>query len=472
MIPVLSRIRGPWWDAVLALVTAAIGAYLVHAFYPGRANNDIVNQAQQALGEIPYSDWHPPVVAALWEWLIGLTGEIGSLLVVQLVLMSLGSFGLGLLVHHRLASRLGSFLAVLLPVFPWSLSQLNIMWKDVQMATAFLLAVVLVFLVRLRPRALWVLLVPAAVLLVYGTLARKNAVFALVPIAVYLGWMAWSALAARRERLRTTRIRFWGSAVSALVVLGVLGGATLATDSAIVRAKDVQPTGQISQIMLDDVMFSVPESELNASAAPQELKDHINTARAECIDQGEIWDAYWNCYGRGETGEYYSPIAFQDELQDLWFGHVLSHPVRYAEYRAAVFSQFFFSSALEYWELGWDADASRVELGDGSRNAEFVIRAYVLEFALKTFPMLFKPWFWFLAGGLLLVGARRLRVFRAEVVVLSTSAMFYITGYFPIAPANHFRYTYWPALAVTAAALLWWCARRKQREQDRGTVRS
>ena len=48
--------------------------------------------------------------------------------------------------------------------------------------------------------------------------------------------------------------------------------------------------------------------------------------------------------------------------------------------------------------------------------------------------------------------------------MLAASALCYIFGYFPIVPANHFRYTYWPAVAVTVGLVLvlamWRSARR------------
>ena len=42
----------------------------------------------------------------------------------------------------------------------------------------------------------------------------------------------------------------------------------------------------------------------------------------------------------------------------------------------------------------------------------------------------------------------------AGFAALAASALCYVLGYFPIVPSNHFRYTFWPALAVSVAVVL------------------
>uniref|UniRef100_UPI001C92CE71 hypothetical protein n=1 Tax=Brevibacterium casei TaxID=33889 RepID=UPI001C92CE71 len=219
----------------------------------------------------------------------------------------------------------------------------------------------------------------------------------------------------------------------------------------------------------------------------------ISTARARCVEKKEIWDAYWNCYDLGESGEPFSPIAYQDGLRRLWLDHVITRPLRYLEYRTAVYSNFFFSSSLEYWPWEWNGSARDVGIEIGSERADYIFRPYVEDFALATFPMLFKPWFWSLLAAALIVLVRRwprrgaalvsvtalpttgatltssLRTsassLRPEITMLAVSALSYTIGYFPIVPTNHFRYTYWPALAVTIGLALtvgMWSARRRR----------
>lgn len=470
----------PWmWDALTAVLTLLVTAYIVRVYFPGRANVDIASQARQALGQEPYSDWHPPLIAAIWELLIDLTGEIGSLFLLQAVVLFGAGWLLAVLIHRRTGRRVLSLLGLLLPVLPWSISQIGMLWKDTQMAVALLLAVVLLFFIRPERRLSLLLLVPSGLLLLFAIGARKNAVFAVVAIAVYIGWVLVRAFGAQRHPAssgdapadpdgprplaRHAAKRTLVLAAAALAVLGVLGIGTIGIDRWVSSAKDVHSTGQISQIMLDDVMFSVPESELMAADAPAELKEKINSARDVCIEMDEIWDAYWNCYGQGIDGKAFAPIEHRDELTGLWLQTVPTHPFRYLEYRMAVFSYYFFTSSVEYWPKEWGVEAGTVGLGSHSRNGEYLIQPYVEDFALGVFPMLFKPWFWFTGAVVCLALLPRLRMFRAEIAMLSTSALCYILGYIPIVPANHFRYTYWPALAVTAALVLVLAAWRTRR---------
>lgn len=479
------------WDVFLALLTLVPALVFIALFFPGRANVDIGNQYAQAMGDIPFSDWHPPVMSAVWRVLITITGEAGSLLVLQGLILALACWGLGVIVHRWGAPRWVSLVGPAIMATPWVVSQMTTMWKDTQMAVAMLLAVVLLIITRFLPKT-WLLWIPALVLLVYAFGLRKNAIFAIVPIAVYIGYLLVRRLrssrgfakfagrfgprGAGRFGSRVAARQGMATAVASLLVLVVLGAGLKATDAAIESQEDVAATGQISQIFLDDVMFSVPNKDLQASDAPAELKKKISSARDKCLEKGEIWDAYWNCYGKGATGKPFSPIAHQDELKDLWLSEVITHPIRYAEYRAAVFSFYFFTSAVEYWPAEWHYDAKRVGIEQGSDKADYIVKPYVENFALDTFPMLFKPWFWTLLASLLLVCAYRARTrhatsvktagsrtFWPEITMLSTSALFYVFGYFPIVPSNHFRYTFWPALAVTTALLFvlaMWRSRR------------
>lgn len=475
------------WDLLLGVLTVIWSAIFLRLFWPGRVNVDIANQYLQATGKIPYSDWHPPVMSAVWRILIDITGDPGSLLLLQVGLLAAAAWGISVLVHRSGAPRWVSLLGPTIMVTPWVVSQMTTLWKDTQMAVAILLAVVLIMIARFVPKA-WILWLPALALLVYAVGVRKNAVFAVVPIAVYGGWCLVHLWRNHRGRAGDSAASkdsappesselppssaqkgrpILLTAASSLIVLVLIGGGVKITDAVIASQVEVEKTGQISQIFLDDVMFSVPEAELRKSGAPKELTDHISSAREKCLEMGEIWDAYWNCYGKGESGQAFSPVAYQDELKQLWLDEVVTHPLRYAEYRTAVFSYYFFTSGLEYWPAEWKGEAEKAGFEPGDPKGDYIFKPYVEGFALGTFPMLFKPWFWALVAVVLLgfgyrshrrasggPGSVRTRTFWPEITALAASALCYIFGYFPIVPANHFRYTFWPALALTAAVVL------------------
>ena len=471
--------------------SALVGATLIYVYFPGRGENDIVFQAKQALGIVPFNDWHAPIMSALWQLLYHLTGTLGSLLVLQVAVFVLSSWTLSIAVLARTGSRIAAILPLLAILTPWALSQTGILWKDTQMAVAYMLGFGLLMLIQpTRPRTLW-LLMPAVIVLVYGTCVRKNAVAALVPIAVYIGWLlvrAWrehraetshepsETQAQQAQEAQAASIgplksdgRAWRLsdlrhrarlplqvAAASVAVLAVLGGATLTTDAAVNRLWQVQHTGQSTQVKLDDVLFSIPPHELAGAPVPQEFKAHAQRARAVCLAMHEPWDAYWNCWGRGAHGKAYAALPASDThtIDALWRDHVLTHPARYLRYRAHVYWYYLTSSRLVYWESHWQTAGDTVGLRSDRPHADALISQFVNFTNTGAGRITFLPIFWLVLGVVLLVCARWAGRLRAEVTVLSASAVVYILAYFPVVPANHFRYTYWSVLAVLMALAL------------------
>lgn len=440
------------YAALLAAVLSVEALAVVAANAPGRANVDIVHSARQALGEIPYDDWHPPVMAALWHVLLRLTGEISSLFYLQVGGFFLASFALALAVWALAGRRRAALPMLAFPLLPYVLSQLGMLWKDTLMAVAFLAAVAALLLAAgwARERRRWriALVATAVVMLLFATLVRKNAAFAVVPIICLAVVLAW-------PRLREAR--WWTRGAALVAAVGIFGGVTIGAGGALDARLDVRSTSQVSQIYLDDVLFSVPASEIAASSAPKELKDRLLAAQKKCRDLDEIWDAYWNCYGRGATGKNFEPIADREELRALWREEVLGNPVRYVKYRAKTYQKFLTQVGLEYWPTGWRGDAEKVGLGPAESRAEAAQTAYVEGFAADRLGWLFLPWFWLLAGVIwLLAGLAipRLGAWRWPIVAIAASGVFYLLGYFPMIPSDHFRYTYWASLTGTLAPLL------------------
>ncbi|MGZ8222348.1 MAG: GtrA family protein [Methylobacter sp.] len=153
--------------------------------YPGEFNNDSSNQYAQALSG-QYGDWHPPIMAWLWSWLLHIVDGPSTILALHLVLHW---FGFALIADALLC--LGqprtAWLALLSGAFPVFLFYNGLITKDVGMASAMLVAFGLGFRYRIigQPVPLPVLLL-AALLLAYGTLVRTNAIFAFGPLFIYL----------------------------------------------------------------------------------------------------------------------------------------------------------------------------------------------------------------------------------------------------------------------------------------------
>lgn len=462
----------PWIPVIAYSVgSATFTTFLLMAFYPGNANIDIVDQVYQARGDAPYHNWHPPVIAFVWEMLYRATGTFGSLYVVIALLYGLGAWLLCILIWKRTGSALLGSAGLILPAAPWTLSQANMLWKDTQSALALLVGLLIVFFIRPQRAVTWWLMLPGGLLLIYGIAARKNAISALLPIAVFLGWLLVQFLRRRPQAsepaagTRRDHSRWWSRALSvaaaAAAVFAVIAGGVVAAEHYVDEARDVRDDGQAAQIMLDDVMFVLPDDELRASGAPPELIDRISTSRKKCLARGEPYDAYWNCYGKGVTGRPFSPLAHQDAIKDLWITTLTRHPGSYLQYRAEQYGRYLTFSRLLYWPNSWNGEASQVGLGVPPSAADSAASFYVRG-TNKLVPFVYRPWFWLAAGGFICIWAaaaarisRGQRVpLRAEAATLSASALMYMFAYFPTVPEFHFRYTYWPAIAITAAGLM------------------
>ena len=81
------------------------------------------------------------------------------------------------------------------------------------------------------------------------------------------------------------------------------------------------------------------------------------------------------------------------------------------------------------------------------------MKTYVLDFGVEKLGFTFKPWFWLTGCVLVAAVALKRRRAAAAVLTLTASAFLYTAAYFPVIPEAHFRYTHWPAVAVSIALI-------------------
>ncbi|PAK94919.1 hypothetical protein B8X04_11770 [Brevibacterium casei] len=454
--------------SVIALILS-LGTSI--AFAPGGMSPDTRWQLHQVVGNEQLSDWHPAIMTIVWRWVFDLTGHTSAILYVQVLVMFAIAFGFAVYLYDVTKSRVWSMVGLAFPMLPYVFTYIGMLWKDTQMAEAFFLTAVCALLAHRFKRLRWPLLIIGLLALTYGTAVRKNAFFAVLPLVYLVSFSTftiWSTRAAQSFRRRILDPRF--AAVTAAVLALVIG-------SGAVLNAIYQPlkTHQVSQVMLDDVIFSVPTKELKELDIDPEFRDKLIEGQRVCRERGDYQDAYWRCYGRGENG-IYTAIEHVDELRALWIDQVLTHPLRYLSYRTQTFSHFLFDNQAEWGgrvdpnSLGWKVKYEQVN--DAAKT-------YVEGFGTRDLSWLFTGWFWTLSSLIALFARRKIRLLgdvagwkhlSTIVVTLSLSSFIYILGYFPIVPANHFRYLYWPAMAMTmcaimvaAAAAMAWNARKRRR---------
>lgn len=416
---------------------------------------DSTFQLDQAEGRVPFNDWHPVVMSVLWRELLVLTGSVGSMAAVQIMVAGCCAVLLSWYLLVMTRSRVLSLLGLLLLVLPHTANLLGTVWKDTQMALALSLAVACLLLLRVRgnsSRARWGLLGTAALALVYAALVRKNAVIGIAPLVVLAAVLG----------LRLRRSGGWRRilAVSG-AAFALLGAAVAGIGGVLDTATGATRTSQVTQVMLDDLIFAVPADAIDASpSAPPELKQKLAAARGVCAETGVIWDSYWDCYGYGADGRGFTAIEHVDEVTALWLEQIPRHLPEYAAYRLRTTGELLLTSDLEFI-LTEEHPEHGVPVRFPALNQTFA--SYVVDGALRYAPFLFRGWFWLLLGvvGCVISFSRPRPSPTAGAVFLS--GVLYLAGFFPTAPASDYRYIYWTALSVLLGGLVLLAERGQER---------
>lgn len=468
--------------ALLSSVTIAtlLAVLLYQAMSPGGMSTDTFFQLAQATGQIPYNDWHPVSMTWTWQLLIDLTGQINSILVLQVffawVCAVLTAYYL-IKVSRRSWS---AFLGIFVLYMPNTVNIVGVVWKDTQMALAMYLAVILMLLVRVVPRAKWAFAAVAVGALVYAALVRKNSAIAVLPVlAVFTVWMIKLRIQQRRRsgktvspvRLRTLAVAI----VTVFIGFGVLIGVVEAGVNSVTQPSK---NSQFTQVLIDDLVFAIPQKAIDRAHAPQAEKDRLAKAKRVCADKNKkakqagasehIWNAYWVCYGRGADGPF-TEVQDPAAVTSIWKQTVPSHLGDYASYRVRTTTVFLSQSTLQF--LG---EGKAVKEGYPPDNPQLRagLKAYVTDFGVELFP-------WIYVGGVALIlsavgvytaGRKKYRSIAA--LAIFSSGILYLMTYFPTAPAANYRYCFWPWLATMLGWLVLMAERKYRRNRKRAAGRA
>lgn len=167
------------------IAAALLCAATLAIFWPGIVEYDTLRQYEQAVAG-RFDDWHPPIMARLWQALLPLGHGPAPLFALQVAGywagLALIADALAATARPRTAWAVVA-IGLLPPLLGWQVAVL----KDAQMVGAALAATGLVARYRLRdqpvPRAA---ALAAAVLFAYALLVRANAPFALAPLIATL----------------------------------------------------------------------------------------------------------------------------------------------------------------------------------------------------------------------------------------------------------------------------------------------
>jgi hypothetical protein len=388
----------------------------VVAFYPGYMSPDSIRQLTEgrAWG---FTDWHPPLMAALW----GLTdrvipGPFGMLLLQNAVFW--GALALFWRTTYRKSFWLGLCL-VALGFLPTVLAFLSTIWKDVGLGVSLLLACALLYASRqLNSKSALLISVP---LLFYGYAVRHNAAPAILPLALWTGTIACRLFAPlkRKEGKRRYLPFALGLVYFLLLTAGVLATTRILTggrSSFMLQAVLLHDLTAISiergEALFPDYIVRNQKFSLENAAAYFSPYDSTTLVRAE---------------GSGlKLTENYAEIA---ALRSKWLEVVLANKAIYLNHRWETYK----------WLIGlYGNNVCAPYLEAGRRFGGYDLNKWRIHYYLTAAffklrdTFLFRGVFWLLVSLVLLCVAlsQRLRDDFEIVFVLTLSGFVYGVPYF------------------------------------------
>lgn len=431
----LIRARWPWLAAILGL--AALGMTLDAAgYWPGVMIDDARWQYQQAV-ENAFDDWHPPVMAWIWQRLMGLKPGPAPMLSLQLTLYWAGFALIGSWAWGRGRPGLGLALAAV-GWIPASMALMGTVLKDGLMAGCLVTAVGLLLWhqdVRRRPARLG-LLIGALSAIALAAAMRFNAFLACAPLLVAAVPQQWVQT---RARLAAVGL------CAAMALLAIIPTINLLLDA---EKTDVG----LSLIIFD--LGGITENSQVDQFPEMGVKDPL-AANRQCYDPHQ-WDGY------SEWATKPCPLGFdrfrsavqaqQLNPTALWLRAIATHPLAYAWHRLAHFNvSTWFLVAGGPGAPGWDRSVANPWGYQVKPNGILDGIGAVAAAASET-PLGW-PIFWIslALASLILAAAARLPIL---VQAVAASSFLFGLGYLLFGVATGMRYHIWTISGAGLAAML------------------
>ncbi len=439
-----------WLNAALRVGIVVSAGLLFAAFCPGGMSIDSYTQLLEARGG-HLGDWHPPFMAWLWGGLDAIVP--GPLLMLA---AQLGLYLVGLAAIARVAiggGDAGRAAFVLLSLLmPPVAAIAGIVWKDTWLSALLLMGAaccMAIASIRQPVRRLAVALL-GSLFLLGAMLFRLNAVFAVVPLAVYAVWALRGSPRAGGEALRAVTLGL----VCTLALLLVSAGINRALTSE--RLYPLQSIFIFDVVGISVATHRTDLLEDRAAAIPDVLRGRTK------VDLAALRDAYFPSTWTPLVFVDKSPLAVTrsaaqvDALAAIWWRAVREEPAAYFAHRAAVFREV--TGAREgplfapiYFDVPADSpdyvSARRVvpiAPGCGSSLQQALRDGLEASAGL----VIYRPWLWLLLNVSLIVAAAFLHSRSPGLIALGSSGLLYELALFFIAPSADWRYSHWLVLST------------------------
>lgn len=410
----------------------------VIGFYPGYMTVDSVYQLTQARAWA-FTDWHPPLMAAIWGLIDRVVpGPLGMLLLHNVL------FWGGLAVFWHMTNRRSLWLGLSLVTIgfvPTMLALLSTILKDVTMGGSLLLASALLYVSQRTSRRAALLFSIPFVFLAYGV--RQNAAPAILPLAVWTGFIACRIFTSREIRSRRRVLP---------IVLGVayfllLTAAVLLTTRALTGGRSLHI---VQMILLHDL--TAISKEKGEPLFPDYILDSGDFSLQRVVNAyipDRPLPLIWRLDGRPAPMR---PSADREQIGALrakWLEVVPFNPTIYLRHRWRGFR-----SAVGLGRQACDPFFEVHQQPEGYSANSWRIHRYLRSiFDRLRDSFLFRGATWLLLSFALLCVALvgRLRGDLELVFVLSMSGFLYAVTYFFISTGCTFRFYWWTAVASLVA---------------------
>jgi len=419
----------------IAMTAALLAGANLAVWFPGESGPDSDSQYAQAIAG-QFDDWHPPIMAWVWSMFRPLAKGDGPMFCFQVVCYWFG-FGVIAIALAQAGRSLAAWAMLGVALFPSMLTLNGVLLKDVGMGVTFLAAVGALFWWRIQDRE-----VPGAiaaislVLLIYGALVRANAVFAVVPLFVYMIRPQWLS---RPWRLLAISIPF---------SLAMVPAANL-FNYRVLHAEALRPIRSLQIFDLAGIAFYSGDIAVLGSGKPFSSEEVRRCYTPVGWDNLAPWGEcrlFWNrlavspdLHGIAENLDARAVLGAKPnpDLSHLWIAAIVRHPVAYATHRLANFSS----------EIGRGASMGTTDPAP-PKPLWFVLYDLITASAL-----------WLAIGLGLLIQLACARSVRRTASIDATLALLlsgltYASAYLIIGVGTELRYLFWSLIAIFTALVI------------------
>ena len=449
------------WVVFLFAISFVAALLNILIFYPGNLSSDSIWQLEQAVAG-RYSDWHPPVMAIIWHYLITLTGKVSSLLIFSISLLWASLFMMARVVFIKTGSFRRSLLPFLLGISPLVLSISGVLWKDVFGAFLILLTIALAETFQVSKvgtsatrkfkdyRVVYI--VGTILIFISGVSMRHNLIIISPFMAAYFTKVYDINFVKRMNIKQWLSLGLNAGILTFFIILGFFS-----FTKTIDRIWNVEHLYPQNVLYVDDILRVASDDDILS------YKDMKEDQRRYLVDLKKVFQStpLGTSYilsqeaRKIKNGDIISSSILSlgdDELKGLWTDTIIRHKNEYISKKIDLYKGFILDGGQYIWYPGVEEN----DLGVATKfsGAQRKLSTYV-NFTSRDFGFIFRPYFWILNSVVLFCYVYRKRSSLVEGgQLLSLAGLAYILFYLPFVLAYDYRYIFPSVILISLAGII------------------